>query len=169
MLPDGRKKGKSTLDFMDLYHQEHPEVTLEAPEAPTLRRGDVRKDALAEAFGHVDDAILAAAQKHGLAETDLAESYQKSGNDFAGYLAAIVDKAVEKAVERERPKIEEAERKAARLEEQARWSKNNIVTPRPISGRPAGAAASAQRGRQPAPDSIEAAAQRVLERQAAAS
>lgn len=130
-------KGEESLRFMKAYAAAHPDVTLDSPQAPVVKRADVYRDAVAQAFDTVDTALSTVAGKYGLSDADLESAYEKSGNDFASYLDAIVSAAAKAEVERERPKIAKAEREAHAAELQAVRAKKTIITPRPLNGSPA--------------------------------
>lgn len=130
-------KGEESLRFMKAYAAAHPDVTLDSPQAPVVKRADVYRDAVAQAFDTVDTALATVAGKYGLTDADLESAYEKSGNDFASYLDAIVAAAAKAEVERERPKIAKAEREAHAAELQVVRAKKTIITPRPLNGAPA--------------------------------
>lgn len=131
------ERGQQLLRFKMAYAQAHPEVTLDSPQTPVVKREDVRQRAFVEAFDIVDAGLATVTQKYGLSEANLDEAYQSSNGDFAAYLDNVVAAAVKAEVERERPKIAKAEREAHALELQAARANKTIITPAPLNGRPA--------------------------------
>lgn len=128
------ERGEQLLRFKKMYAQAHPDVTLDSPHTPVVKREEVRQQAFVEAFDTVDAAIGLAASKYGITEAAIEEVYTASQGDFSAYLDGIVAAAVKAEIERERPKIAKAEREAHKLELQAARANKTIVTPAPLNG-----------------------------------
>lgn len=166
------EKGDQIRQFMRWYEESHPGVSRTSPDVPLAKRVDVEKEAYERAVGAIDDAVTSITREFGLTEDTLSEVYQKSGGQLSKYLTGVVDTLAEKrtteAIEAfhktELPKILEKEREALRTEEQAKWVKQNVRTPRSVQAAPSGRVAPR---RQPTGDiekDFDAAANAALSR-----
>jgi len=120
----GRPKGLEVQEFMAQFGASNPDVTLENPDAPTNKRGDVRAAAIREVTTHIDNAVEAMSKEFELTSDQVDAAYKESKGDLASFLQASVRMAAEKLTEAEvakkTPQIERANREAAELEAQAK-------------------------------------------------
>jgi len=162
-------QGEKLRGFMTWYEENHPGVSLTNPDVPMAKVDDVKREAYQEALGVVDDAIVNVGKHYGLSEQQFAAAYQKSEGRLAEYLIGVADTIAETrvaaALEEKLPKLLAKEREALEAEVQAKWTKNNVVTPRSIETAPSSRQASPpKRQTGNLEEDFAAASSRALER-----
>lgn len=142
MIKADLKEGQKIVKFMNDFHEAYPDVSLEHPDAPVINRQEVHRQAAEQAFEVFDRGMVEAVKPFGLTEDDLAEVFEKSDRGLVDYTVKAIEEAVNrevaKRVSAELPKLLAEERKAIRLEEQAKMVRRSVVAPRSIAGRATG-------------------------------
>lgn len=160
--PTGTPKGQAIREFMAAYARAHPDVSLDNPDAPTNRRGDIAADARRQVFEAVDAGVAEFAKEAGLTDAELDQAFTDSKGNFSAFLkqatAAAIKKGVAAEVERLRPELEKENRQAATLEAQQK-----IVNGAPAAARRFASGSTSPRRPVPA-DDWTAALQRAKER-----